>query len=321
MLNQKEKFVLIVLIILSLIMITISIYARNESMSNMKRILNNKIHIIKTGGNIEQTFTTNYNKNRNKLGLYDIVEYDTNSSPKLWNDIVNDITNNYNHYDAFIIISDLDTMPYTASALSFMLENLNKPVIITSDNLLATIKLTSITAIPEVMIYNNKNLLRACRSIQSNSSNKIISPNYPPLNSKNSLNYTQDKLRPKLLNPNTKIIVEKIIPSNNQLFITPFIQNKKIDSLILELEGRGTEPLPNKIINIINNLTKKGIIVVAVSNCNKKLLLSPDLIKAGVISSNMTLPATYTKLLFLLTNVSNKKLIPQLLLKCLRGEL
>lgn len=320
--SETEKFFLIILIMITLILLALSIYSSNETILKTKAILNNKIHIIKSGGVIEQNFVINYNKNKNKLGLYDIIEYDSNASPKLWNTIVKDITNKYHRYDAFIVLTDKDTLPYTASAISFMLENLGKPVIVTNDNLISSINLASSTLIPEVIVHSNKKILRGCRSVQNNSSKQFISPNYPELNSKNSLIQPKGEINSKLLNPDTKVIIEKITPGMDENSISYLLQNTKIGAVILELEGCGTNNLPNKIINIIYSLVKKGVIVVAVSNCNDKLLLHPNLIKAGVISAHdMTLPAVYTKISLLLEHVTDKKLISQLLHQSLRGEI
>jgi lysophospholipase len=137
----------------------------------------------------------------NSVGYFNIIEFDplqnsVNISFKDWNKLALCIKENYEKYDAFIIIHGTDTMCFTASALSFMLENLHKTIIVTGslipiskimsdgkDNLLGALDIAMHFVIPEVCIYSYTHLYRANRTTRVNTVGfKIFkSPNFPPL--------------------------------------------------------------------------------------------------------------------------------------------
>jgi len=327
-LKQNEKVTLVILITSALIMIIISIYLGVNSYSGAKKNLNNNIHVIDLGGYIEDNFDENYKKYQNKIGHFDINFYDNNfmSSDIIindWNILVNDINYKYNSYDAFIIKGEPDTLTYTASALSFMIENLRKPIIITNEDLISSLIIASNTDIPEVMIFSKGKLLRGCRAV-SNSSNCQTSPNYPFLNTKNSLIPPRGSTNFKLLSENIKVIIVKIFPGIDSKYLLNSIKKNRVDGVIFELYGEGSMPINQKMIKTINFLSDKGIIMVAVSQCKRisNIKLDIRLTEAGILSGyDMTSEAAYAKLCFLMSNISDNKLIGQLMEQSFRGEM
>jgi L-asparaginase len=322
-LSQKEKQALVFLTTAALASIVVSIYLGLNTHQKNKNVDSKKIYIIHTSGNIEKNFKENCNT---KSVKYDINSYQPqmNScdiSPNYWNVIAKDIFQKYNNYCAFVIVCGSDTMAYTASALSFMLENLSKPVIITDRNLKLAAKLASKTKIPEVMIEVEGKLLRGCRTIHK-SLEYFTSPNYPYLDSYNCLEHPSEKFQIKFVDPNINILVVKVFPGISDISLN--FSDDDVSGIVLEIYESGNAPNSKNFINAIKKLIKKGVVIVAVSQCEKVLQFDIDknLLQAGVIAGNdMTTPAAYAKLYFLLSNVKNKDLIYQLMEKTFRGEM
>jgi L-asparaginase len=327
-LTTNEKITLVLLIMGALIMLTISIFLGINKTNTEQTLTNNKLRVIHTGGEIEPDFTEKYSKNSDKIGKYDIEVYNPllNSSdnvPENWNIIAKDIGKIYSKYDAFILVCGKDILPYTASALSFMLENLSKPVILTDKELSSALMLASITKIPEVMVASQGKLLRGCRVVHK-STEKFLSPNYPELKPYNSFKVSKEKTHIRFVSPKVKIIVVKIFPGIDDKYLMNLVNNIEVHAIVFEMYGEGHAPTNGKFLSAINELAKKGIIMVAVSQCDE--IQKPDvdirLLRAGVLSGyDMTTPAAYAKLSFLLGNVEEKQLIGQLMEKTLRGEM
>ena len=324
-LTQREKSTLVFLITGSLIATVVTIYLGVNIQRMNEDILSNKIHVIHTGGEIEENFRKKYEHN---MGKYNINSYKPlmNSSeivPKDWNIIAQDIGRKYNNYDAFVIVCGRDTLVYTASALAFMIENLTKPIILTDGDVDSAVRLCSKTKIPEVMIASEGKLLRGCRTVHK-SSHLFTSPNYPPLEVRNCLQSPTEPPQIKFINPKINIIVVKIFPGMTAKYFLNLI-NANVQGIILEMYcGVGNAPTSEKFLDAIRILAKKGVVILAVSQCDEISEYDVDirLLEAGVLSGyDMTTPAAYAKLSFLLSNVENKKLIGQLMEKSFRGEM
>jgi len=324
LLTQDEKSTLILLMTATFAAIAISVYLSINIQKKNDHILSNKIHIIHTGGEVENKFKENYKskKYRYYLESYEPLMNSSNIVPKDWNIIAKDIGRKYQHYDAFVIVSGRDTLAYTASALSFMLENLSKPVIFTDGEVASAVKLASKTKIPEVMVASRGQLLRGCRIVYK--SNHFISPNYPPLNQENSLRAPKDQPQIKFVNPNINVIVIKIFPGINAKYFLNLINNADVHGIVLEMYGDGNGPISENFLDAIKLLAKKGVVIVAVSQSNQLIASEIDIriLEAGVLAGyDMTTTAAYAKLCFLLGNVEDKKLIGQLMEKTFRGEM
>ena len=321
-LSQKEKQALVFLTTAALACIVLSIYLGLNTHQKNKNLVSKIIYIIHTCGDIDKNF-----KENSKSAKYDIHSYQPQMNscdifPNDWNVIAADILQKYNNYCAFVIVCDSDTMCYTASALSFMLENLSKPVIITDRNVNSAVKLALKTKIPEVMIKVEGKLLRGCRTIHK-SVEYFSSPRYPYLERYNCLEHPDENFQIKFVDPNINILIVKVFPGITDISLN-FSDDDIVSGIVLEIYESGNAPNSKKFINAIKKLIKKGVVIVAVSQSEEalKFELNKNLLEAGVISGNdMTTPATYAKLYFLLSNVKNRNIIYQLMEKTFRGEM
>ena len=316
----NEKVILVIMIMITLISLTISTYiAINQTETRIKTCLNKKIYIILAGGTIEENFNELSSGLRNKIADYDIIAYNppieaSNMTSQDWNQISFDIVDKYDEYDAFVIVSPPDAIPYMASSLAFILENLGKPVIISSGDLSSTLVLASSTKFPEVMVANNGKLIRGCRSVIG--SNCFVSPNYPVLNKNNVLTLPSEDFSPKYFNPKNKIVVLKVHPEVDLKNIND------VDGIVLELWGEGSGSQSPKFFNDIGTLANNGVVIVAVSQRQDDYEIDIRLVEAGVLPGyDMTTASAYAKLLFLLGNVEDKKLFGQLMDVNFRGEM
>lgn len=276
--------------------------------------------------------------------------------PDHWVKLVDIIADNYEKFDGFVILHGSDTMAFTASALSFMLENLKKPVIFTGsqlpigllrtdgrENIIAALELAAIrsnneAAIQEVCIYFENHLYRGNRTHKYNTENfdAFISPNYPPLAKvgtnvdiahnliiKNKLDFL---ITHKSLS--TDIAIVKLFPGIQPNTIKTIFDTPNLKAVLLETFGSGNAPTNPDILNIIDENIKKGIIVLNVSQCQAgkvqqgKYATSLKLKEIGVTEAlDMTFEAALTKIMFLLgQNLSTPK-IKKLFKLPLRGEL
>lgn len=276
----------------------------------------------------------------------------SNVQPQFWVELAEIVEKKYPRYDGFIILHGTDTMAYTASALSFMLENLSKPVILTGSqlplgairtdarrNLITSIELAAgEIPIPEVCIYFSSQLYRGNRSEKYTSSkfDAFQSSNYPVLaetgvhveyNSKAILKTPSKPLRVhKKLDTNIALI--KIYPGIHLDVIEAMLKTKNLKALVLETFGSGNAPTHKDFIRILKNGIKRGILIVNVSQCSGgaveqgKYETSLHLKEIGVISGgDMTTEAALTKTMFLLGQKLPSEEIRKLLMKDLRGEL
>lgn len=327
-LTQYEKGILVLLITCALIMVVTSTYLSMNNQNKENLVINNRVHIIHASGEIEQQFRENYVKYRNKMAQYDLNIYDpqnksSNITPNDWNKIAGDIGDIYNNYDAFVVVCGKDTLSYTASALSFILENLSKPIIITDGELSSALMLASSSKIPEVIVVSRGKLLRGCR-VSSRSTEYFDSPNYPYLTEVNSLKKPTEQLNIKFVSPKVKIIIIKVFPGIDEKHIINLLKDTGVHGVILELYGVGNSPITDKFLIAINQIATKGVIMIAVSQCDSITKTDVDmrLLEAGVLSGgDMTTPTAYAKLCFLLSNVEDKKLIGKLVEQSFRGEM
>jgi L-asparaginase len=260
----------------------------------------------------------------------------SNIKPETWIELARIVRDNFEEYDAFVILHGTDTMAYTASALSFLLENLSKPVILTGaqlpigiartdarENLITALEIASSQingrpVVPEVAIYFNSYLLRGNRAKKKESSqfNAFRSENYPALaevgvtidfNFPFILPYRPDLpliLHEKL---DEQVVILKLFPGINQKIIQNILSTNGLRGVILETYGAGNAPSDDWFLEELHLASKQGVVIFNVSQCDGGRVLqghyqtSSKLKGIGIASgSDITTEAAITKMMFLL---------------------
>ncbi|KAJ1952541.1 hypothetical protein IWQ62_006199, partial [Dispira parvispora] len=287
---------------------------------------------------------------------YRILEYSPlldscNMTMAQWIQIATDIETYYAHVDAFIILHGTDTMAYTASALSFLLEDLGKPVILTGsqvpisevrndavENLLGALTIAGHFVIPEVCLYFSNTLYRGNRTSKMDAMNfnAFDSPNFHPLVEVGvdiKVNWS-DIVRPtalsrfrahKVMNPNVATL--RLFPGITAAAIRAFL-TPPIAGIVLETYGAGNAPNTRQdLIAALKEASERGVVIVNCSQCRKGLVsdlyaTSKPLREANVVSGrDMTAECALTKLSYLLGKNFTPEECRVLMSKSLRGEL
>lgn len=325
-LSENEKVMLVIFTVFALTSLVISVYLCTNLSCHNNGVLNRRIYILDTVGNIN-SFEKEYRNKSDKISHFDINSYSSvvdssNITLEDWNQIAREIAMVYDMYDAFVVVAGNDTMVYTASALSFQLENLGKPVICTEKNVIDAMVIASNTRIPEVMIYSDQKLYRGNRAIQY-SDNIFSTPNFPSLSDQNCFLPPLGEFTLQKFNPIVKVALVKVFPNMDYKQFIGLLNDKTLHGLILELYVDGANSLNKKILSNLKLLRKQGVIIVATSENgqNHTHKLPNELSRIGVLSAgDMTPSCAYTKLCFLLSNLSDRKLIRELIKIPLRGE-
>ncbi|KAG6800991.1 L-asparaginase isoform X1 [Apis mellifera caucasica] len=289
--------------------------------------------------------------------IYNVLEYSplcdsSNMTMDDWIHIANDIKQSYEYFDGFIVLHGTDTLSYTASALSFMLESLGKIVILTGsqvpifdsrsdglDNFLSSLIIAANHNIPEVCVFFGTNLMRGNRTckISATSFEAFDSPNFPLLAKANiniEVNY-RTIFRPCTLEKfyvhtslNRNVGLIRIFPSMTTDLVKTFLQ-PPIEGVVLQSYGTGNVPSNREdIIKELSAATKRGVIIVNITQCSTghvSNLYEPSkfLSDAGIISGfDMTPEAALTKLAYVLSkeewDMQTKR---EMMQTNLRGEL
>ncbi|MCC6252617.1 MAG: type I asparaginase [Bacteroidia bacterium] len=273
-----------------------------------------------------------------------------------WVKIASTIKENYNDYDGFVVLHGTDTMAFTASALSFMLENLNKPVILTGaqlpigvirtdgkENLITAIEIAGAKQnnepiVKEVAIYFEYKLYRGNRTHKYNAEHfdAFKSPNYPILAEAGiDIDYNYQALNKQVggtLNVssamNCNIGVLKLFPGITPSLVKSIFSIDGIKAVIVETFGSGNGTTRKWFLDEIEQAVRNGVIVLNITQCNQgsveqgRYATSIGLKNAGVIGGmDMTFEAAVTKLMYLLGNYSDIDEIKKLLQLNLRGEI
>ncbi|HEY0743750.1 MAG TPA: asparaginase [Chryseosolibacter sp.] len=279
----------------------------------------------------------------------------SNIEPSHWQALAEIISRHHDSKDGFVVLHGTDTMAYTASALSFMLEGLSKPVIFTGaqlpiaeprsdarENLITALEIASAkkdgkALVPEVCIYFDYELLRGNRSkkVESMQFDAFDSGNYPPLAKAGvKIDYNFAFIREassgslKLrTNIDTNISIIKLFPGISEASIEAILNTRGLKAVILETYGSGNAPTSATLIASLKNAIDKGILVLNISQCPGGMVTqgryetSRELLKIGVIGgADMTTEAAVTKLMTLIGEHGHEKIRP-MIGKSLAGEL
>lgn len=281
----------------------------------------------------------------------------SNMNPEKWARIASIIADNYNSFDGFVVLHGSDTMSYSASALSFMLENLAKPVIFTGsqlpigdlrtdakENLITAIQIASLRengkpVISEVCLYFEYKLYRGNRTTKINAEHfkAFTSPNYPDLvesgvhlkiNSELFLPSDNSQQLKVHTNLDNSVAIIKIFPGISELVLAAILDIPNLKGIILETYGAGNAPTEDWFIDLLKKSINKGLHVINVTQCSGGSVsmgqyeTSTSLKEIGVISGNdITTEAAITKLMYLLGQNINAREFKKIFETPLRGEM
>ena len=281
----------------------------------------------------------------------------SNVNSETWVKITSVIEDNYNKYDGFVILHGTDTMAYSASALSFMLENLAKPVVFTGSQLpigtlrtdakenltsaveLAAAHLQGLPYVPEVCIYFQSKLYRGNRTSKYNAEEfkAFQSYNLPALAEIGvHIRYNHhliirnqpevDLIVSKKLD--TAVTILKLFPGITREVVNAVLSVEGLKGVVLEIYGSGNAPAASWLHDELKKAVDKGIIILGVTQCAEGIVewgmyeTSLGLKKSGVISgADITTEAAITKLMYLLGKYSERDKIESCLLNSIRGEI
>lgn len=279
-------------------------------------------------------------------------------SLRRWAQLVRIIADNYEAYDGFVVLHGTDTMAYTASALSFMLENLTKPVILTGsqlpigqlrtdgkENLLTSIELAAAFGedgrpmVPEVCIYFSGRLLRGNRSTKESADgfNAFNSFNYPHLceagvefqfNPHYILkpDYSKPMIPHMSMDPN--VVVFSLFPGIQENVVRHMFEAPELRGIVMRSFGSGNAPQKPWLMRLLKDTTQRGVTVVNISQCVAGFVKMGrydtgfQLQDAGVVSGgDSTVESAITKLMFLQAHYKDVRAIRSLMGRSICGEI
>ena len=277
-------------------------------------------------------------------------------NPGIWSEMAGLIEANYDSVDGFVILHGSDTMSFTASAMSFMLENLSKPVIFTGsqlpisavrtdakENLMTAIEIANAkkndhARVPEVCIYFDYKLFRGNRSFKYNSSKfeAFRSPNYPILaESGVHLRFSQNDIRhpkdgePLKVHQNlvSDVAVLKLYPGISAKVVETIL-NAEVRGIVMETFGAGNTTTEQWFIDLLKNAIKNGKVILDISQCKVGTVelgrydTSRQLKDIGVANGyDMTYESAVTKMMYLLGKFDDPLEVKHYLETDLRGEI
>lgn len=289
---------------------------------------------------------------------FDPIIDSSDIEPAIWQELAEIISRKYNDYDGFVILHGTDTMAYSASALSFMLEGLTKPVIFTGsqlpvgvprtdgkENLISAVEIAAAkdenghARVPEVCIFFNNRLTRGNRTtkLSSDEFRAFASPNIPPLAEAGiSIKYNDPVIRkPSDWNSplevheklDTRVGILKIHPGITPEVVGDILCGSSTRAIILETYGSGNAPSKPWFLDIIRKAAESKILL-NVTQCfsgsvNMDIYANGKALKeSGVISGgDLTTEGALAKLFHLMGNYSDNKEVKGLLTENMRGEM
>lgn len=279
----------------------------------------------------------------------------SNIAPEHWQTIASIIYEHYSEHDGFVVLHGTDTMAYTTSALSFMLDGLDKAVVFTGaqlpiseprsdarENLITAIEIAAArkdgrSIVPEVCIYFDYELLRGNRSrkVESMQFDAFDSGNYPPLAKAgvkidynfSAIHYNSAGKLTLRSRFDKNISILKLFPGISENSVLSIVKTPNLKGVILETFGAGNAPTLPWLIKVLEDAINKGMIILNISQCPGGMVMqgryetSKDLLRIGVISgSDMTTEAAVAKLMLLLGEFGPLK-AKELISRSMAGEL
>jgi L-asparaginase len=288
---------------------------------------------------------------------FDPLKDSSNIDPSVWVRIAEIIEQSYDDFDGFVILHGTDTMAYTASALSFMLENLSKPVILTGsqlpigllrtdgrENLITAIEIAAarrddLPEVPEVCIFFDNKLTRGNRTTKLSAEHfdAFSSPNYHPLAEvglhlryfNNLINY-QSAGRKLIVHKtfDTNVAILKLFPGINRKLVRAITRTEGLRGLIIETFGSGNAPTYQWFLDDLKQFIDNGGVILNVTQCHGGSVemglyeTSRQMLASGVISGrDITSEASITKLMHLLGRYPSKDDVAEGLNRSLAGEI
>ena len=337
-----------------------------------------KVLLIYTGGTIGMNRTPRTGalepfdfehllSNVPELGAFD-VDIDTyqfdppidssDMTPGRWTELAHVIADRYDQFDGFVVLHGTDTMAYTASALSYMLGNLTKPVIFTGsqlpigqlrtdgkENLITAVEMAVAkdeqgrARVPEVGIYFNGRLLRGNRTTKQSADefNAFESFNYPHLADAgvNILYHTDRLLKPQWKQPMTphfrldnNVIIFSLFPGIREDLVRHIIATPNLRSIVMRTFGSGNAPQRPWVMHALREATQRGKIVVNISQCLQGCVemgrydTGYQLQEAGVVSGcDSTVESAVTKLMYLQGLYDDPEQVRHYMTQSIRGEI